>query len=104
MKIPLEEVESEWFSEAWPHHVKNISEHYGIYKDLFNGAYYVPDTQLHAAFEYDSETVTPVYLGNTISPSEVRKILHLTLQRIIYICVCVYMCVCVFDLTQIHGH
>ena len=71
VKVPLDDVESEWYKDAWPHHFHNIATHYGLFRDLFNGAHFYPDSSINAGFEFEEDSLTPVHLGNKISPSEV---------------------------------
>lgn len=71
VKIPLDDVKSEWEKTVGSQHIKDIAEHYGIFRDLFYGAYFLPQIPLHIAYEYDDLVATPVYRGNHIKPSEV---------------------------------
>lgn len=72
VKIPLEEVKGEWLGESFPTQCKVMAKHYGIYRDLFDGAHFTPVINLDVLFEYDAEYVTPVYRGNKIPPVEVH--------------------------------
>uniref|UniRef100_UPI00398F7C52 large ribosomal subunit protein mL38 n=1 Tax=Pristiophorus japonicus TaxID=55135 RepID=UPI00398F7C52 len=67
--IPLDEVKAEWEKTNGPFHLRNIGEHYGVYRDLFNGATFVPRVMLRV--QYDNENyVTPVHHGNVVTPTE----------------------------------
>ncbi|XP_076064912.1 mitochondrial ribosomal protein L38 [Oratosquilla oratoria] len=72
LNIPMEEVEATWEVTSGPHHLCNLAEHYGIFKDLFGLAYFVPRVPLKISFDYDEEMVTPVYAGNFIKPREAQ--------------------------------
>ena len=41
--------------------IKNAADLYGIYEDLFDGAYFTPNLDLTIEFDFDEELVTPVY-------------------------------------------
>ena len=73
MEIPLEEVKDDWMTEAGNAHIKAAAEHYGIYEDLFEGAYFYPVRRLTVGYALDEEYVTPVYRGNRIPASEVSS-------------------------------
>ena len=69
--VPLDSVKEDWLEEIGPYHLRAVAEHYGIYGDLFNDAYFLPVLPVNIHFDYDEEYVTPVYCGNQISPEEV---------------------------------
>nr|XP_033816179.1 39S ribosomal protein L38, mitochondrial isoform X2 [Geotrypetes seraphini] len=68
--IPLDEVKAEWERTRGPYQVQRIAEHYGIYRDLFNGAFFVPYIILRVAYSQNEELVMPVYHGNVVTASE----------------------------------
>ncbi|CAL4249939.1 unnamed protein product, partial [Meganyctiphanes norvegica] len=70
VKLDLDLVQSEWEETSGPHHIRTLAEHYGIFKDLFGKAYFVPRVILNINFNFDEETVSPVYRGNVIKPKE----------------------------------
>ena len=51
--------------------MRALAEHHGVYRDLFNDAYFIPVVDMKVLYDYDDEFVTPVHLGNSILPSEV---------------------------------
>ena len=71
VEIPLEAVRDSWQSEWGPLHKRALAEHHGIYRDLFNDAYFIPVVDMKVLYDYDDEFVTPIHLGNSILPSEV---------------------------------
>ncbi|XP_076449254.1 large ribosomal subunit protein mL38-like [Babylonia areolata] len=70
LKLDLAEVKEKWQEEQGPLHVRQITDHYGVYGDLFGTAFFYNTTPLSVCYEYDEEFVTPVYHGNHIPPSE----------------------------------
>nr|XP_006011475.1 PREDICTED: 39S ribosomal protein L38, mitochondrial isoform X2 [Latimeria chalumnae] len=70
--IPLDEVKAEWEKNNGQYHMQNIAEHYGIFRDLFNGATFVPRVMLRVEYSHDDENVMPVHLGNVVVPTEAR--------------------------------
>ncbi|KAL3860403.1 hypothetical protein ACJMK2_010528 [Sinanodonta woodiana] len=72
--IPVNEVQSERFSESGGQYIKDVADHYGIFRDLFSGAYFYPQVDLNVNYDYDEESVTPVYQGNILLPSEAKSI------------------------------
>lgn len=71
MHIPLDEVRAEWEQTCGPHHIQRVAEHYGVYKDLFGEATFVPRVALRVQYNAEHDTVMPVYYGNVVTPSEV---------------------------------
>jgi len=70
LKIDLEEVKKEYRKEQFLLHVKQTAAHYGIWRDLFNGAFFLPVNELSVLYDLDEEYVNPVYHGNRLTPSE----------------------------------
>ncbi|XP_050737437.1 39S ribosomal protein L38, mitochondrial-like [Eriocheir sinensis] len=70
LKIDLDKVQAEWEGGAGPHHHRVLAQHYGIFTHLFGNAYFVPRVSLNIAYDYDENSVSPVYRGNTIKPKE----------------------------------
>lgn len=70
VRIPLDEVKQEWEKTNGPYHIQRLAEHYGIYRDLFPMAYFVPRVMLRVAYGDDSSVT--VHYGNHLSPSQVR--------------------------------
>ncbi|XP_033754821.1 39S ribosomal protein L38, mitochondrial-like [Pecten maximus] len=62
-----------WYGMGWSKNMRAVAQHYGVYRDLFYDAYFYPQFPLNVFYEYDNETVTAVYNGNIISPSEVEE-------------------------------
>ncbi|KAM4691197.1 large ribosomal subunit protein mL38 [Rhinophrynus dorsalis] len=70
LRIPLDEVQAEWERTSGPYHVQRVAEHYGVYKDLFGEATFVPSVTLRVQYNKGEDLVMPVYYGNVVSPSE----------------------------------
>ena len=73
VKLDLDEVETDWESGAGPHQLRVLAQHYGIFNHLFGNAYFVPRVFLNISYDYDEDTVSMVYRGNTIKPKEVSE-------------------------------
>lgn len=70
LQIPLDEVRAEWEKTSGPIHVQKVATHYGVYKDLFGEATFVPSVPLKIHYSTEEEFFLPVYYGNMLSPSE----------------------------------
>ncbi|XP_038632424.1 39S ribosomal protein L38, mitochondrial isoform X2 [Scyliorhinus canicula] len=69
LSIPLDEVKAEWEKTNGPLHLRKIGEHYGVYRDLFNSATFVPRVMLRIQYGHEDDAM-PVYHGNVVTPSE----------------------------------
>ncbi|XP_010890204.1 39S ribosomal protein L38, mitochondrial isoform X2 [Esox lucius] len=67
-KIPLDRVQACWEEMSGPYHVQRLAEHYGIFRDLFPMAYFVPRVTLRVSYGLDISA--PVYYGNHLTPTE----------------------------------
>ncbi|KAM8947238.1 large ribosomal subunit protein mL38 [Pelodytes ibericus] len=70
LHIPLDEVRAEWERTSRPFHVQRVASHYGVYKDLFGEATFVPTINLNINYSKGQELMMPVYYGNVVTPSE----------------------------------
>uniref|UniRef100_A0A8V1AKM3 Large ribosomal subunit protein mL38 n=1 Tax=Gallus gallus TaxID=9031 RepID=A0A8V1AKM3_CHICK len=68
--IPLDEVRAEWEKTSGPFHKQRLAEHYGIFRDLFQGATFTPWVSLRVGYNQEDEHLVPVYSGNIVTPSE----------------------------------
>nr|XP_053646666.1 uncharacterized protein LOC128698475 isoform X3 [Cherax quadricarinatus] len=73
LEADLEKVQAVWETFTGPHHIRTLAEHYGIFRDLYGNAYFIPSVILKIFYDFDEETVTPVYRGNTVKPREAAK-------------------------------
>lgn len=62
---------AEWERTCGPYHKQRLAEYYGLYRDLFHGATFVPWVPLHVAYALGEEDLIPVYHGNEVTPTEV---------------------------------
>ncbi|XP_053565150.1 39S ribosomal protein L38, mitochondrial [Bombina bombina] len=70
LSIPLDEVRTEWEKTSGPYHVQRVAEHYGVYKDLFGEATFVPSVFLRVYYSKGEDFAMPVYYGNVVTASE----------------------------------
>ncbi|XP_053151777.1 39S ribosomal protein L38, mitochondrial [Hemicordylus capensis] len=68
--IPLEDVRAEWERTSGPFHKQRMAEHYGLYRDLFDNATFIPIVPLRVEYNQDEEHIMPVYHGNVVTPTE----------------------------------
>ncbi|KAL0984058.1 hypothetical protein UPYG_G00136540 [Umbra pygmaea] len=64
-KIPLERVQACWEQTSGPYHIQRLADHYGIFKDLFPMAYFVPRVTLRVSYGTGQ-----VHYGNHLTPTE----------------------------------
>lgn len=69
----IEDVHTEWRKTNGPSQLKEISDYFGVYYDLFEDGYFLPVLPLNIEYpqKTDTDTVSPVYHGNLLKPSEV---------------------------------
>lgn len=70
-QLPLERVEACWEETSWPYHVHRLAEHYGIFRDLFPMAHFVPRIKLSVG--YGPESGAQVHHGNLLTPTETAE-------------------------------
>ncbi|XP_051015050.1 39S ribosomal protein L38, mitochondrial [Acomys russatus] len=78
--IPLEAVRAEWERTCGPYHKQRLAEYYGLYRDLFHGATFVPWVPLHVAYAMGEEDLIPVYHGNEVTPTEASQAPEVTYE------------------------
>uniref|UniRef100_A0A1A9W211 Large ribosomal subunit protein mL38 n=1 Tax=Glossina brevipalpis TaxID=37001 RepID=A0A1A9W211_9MUSC len=71
--INLDEVSKEYERINRAYDVRIIADHYGVYKDLFDLAYFIPRVNLNIQYQLENNTSVPVYNGNVIKPLEALK-------------------------------
>ncbi|KAJ1072038.1 hypothetical protein K5549_013905 [Capra hircus] len=71
--IPLEAVRAEWERTCGPYHKQRLAKYYGLYRDLFRGATFVPRVPLHVAYATGEDHLVPVYYGNEVTPAEAAQ-------------------------------
>ncbi|XP_015675198.1 39S ribosomal protein L38, mitochondrial [Protobothrops mucrosquamatus] len=70
LQIPLDDVRAEWERTSGPYHKQRLAEHYGLYRDLFDNALFVPRVLLKVEYNQNEDYVMPVYYGNVVTPTE----------------------------------
>ncbi|OQV23586.1 39S ribosomal protein L38, mitochondrial [Hypsibius exemplaris] len=70
LNIPLNDVRKQWESQGELSQISGAAMHYGIFRDLYGAAYFVPQFPLRVSFPSTADYETPVYRGNLISPSD----------------------------------
>ncbi|KAM9410894.1 large ribosomal subunit protein mL38-like [Salvelinus alpinus] len=68
VNVPLDRVKAGWEETSDPYHVQRLADHYGIFKDLFPMAYFVPRVTLRVSYDQDSSA--QVHYGNHLMPRE----------------------------------
>ena len=71
MNIDLDEVSEKAWKENGPAGVVKIAEHYGIFKDLFPGAFFYLSVNLDVCYHGDDSEI-PVFYGNQLFADEVQ--------------------------------
>ncbi|XP_070783105.1 large ribosomal subunit protein mL38 isoform X2 [Enoplosus armatus] len=66
-KIPLDRVQETWEKSSGPFHIKRLADHYGVFRDLFPMAYFLPQVSLHIC--YSQENGGQVHYGNRLTPT-----------------------------------
>ncbi|XP_077482327.1 large ribosomal subunit protein mL38 [Stigmatopora argus] len=67
-KINLDQVQETWEKSAGPFHIRRLAEHYGVYRDLFPMAFFLPHVPLRIC--YGQESGAHVHYGNPLTPTE----------------------------------
>lgn len=70
VKIPLDRVQDAWAKSGGQVQIQRLADHYGVFRDLFPMAYFLPQVPLHVC--YSQENAAHVYHGNRLTPTEVR--------------------------------
>ncbi|EDW07628.1 39S ribosomal protein L38, mitochondrial [Drosophila mojavensis] len=71
--IDLDKVQESYVQRTGQHDLRLLADHYGIFEHLFGSAYFVPRVPLTIRYELNADTLSPVYNGNVIKPSEASK-------------------------------
>ncbi|KAM7067302.1 large ribosomal subunit protein mL38 isoform 2-T2 [Molossus nigricans] len=80
VRISLEAVRAEWERTCGPYHKQRLAEYYGLYRDLFHSATFVPRVPLHVAYTVGEDDLMPVYHGNEITPTEAAQAPEVTYE------------------------
>ncbi|XP_017556607.1 39S ribosomal protein L38, mitochondrial [Pygocentrus nattereri] len=77
-RIPLDRVKAEWEKTNGPYHIQRLADHYGIYRDLFPMAYFVPRVMLRVTYGDDNSAA--VHCGNHLSPTQASVAPHVSFE------------------------
>lgn len=58
-----------WEKSSGPFQIRRLAEHYGVFRDLFPMAYFLPQVPLRICYSQDNSG--QVHYGNRLTPSEV---------------------------------
>ncbi|XP_069563592.1 large ribosomal subunit protein mL38 [Brachyistius frenatus] len=67
-KISLDRVQEIWEKNSGPLDVKRLADHYGVFRDLFPMAYFLPQVTLLIGYGRDASA--RVHYGNRLTPTE----------------------------------
>ncbi|XP_077359746.1 large ribosomal subunit protein mL38 [Festucalex cinctus] len=67
-KISLDQVQEVWEKTVGPFHIRRLADHYGVFRDLFPMAYFLPQIPLRIC--YSQGTSAHVHYGNELTPTE----------------------------------
>ncbi|XP_040923023.1 39S ribosomal protein L38, mitochondrial isoform X2 [Toxotes jaculatrix] len=67
-KISVDRVQETWEKNTGPFHIQRLAEHYGVFRDLFPKAYFLPQVSLRVCYGQDDSG--RVYYGNRLTPTE----------------------------------
>ncbi|XP_031699539.1 large ribosomal subunit protein mL38 [Anarrhichthys ocellatus] len=71
-KIPLDQVQERWEKSSGPFHIKRLADHYGVFRDLFPMAYFLPQVSLRICYSQDNSG--QVHYGNRLTPTEASSV------------------------------
>lgn len=71
--VDLEKARKDWLQTDGPYHIHRIAGHYGVFKDLYGNAYFMPTVPLDVSYELENDKAVRAYTGNVIKPSEASK-------------------------------
>lgn len=78
LKVPLDRVQDCWEKSSGPFHIKRLAEHYGVFRDLFPMAYFLP--QVPVRISYGQENSGRVFYGNRLTPSEAASVPQISFE------------------------
>ncbi|XP_026171410.1 large ribosomal subunit protein mL38 [Mastacembelus armatus] len=67
-KISLDRVQETWEKTSGPFNIKRLADHYGVFRDLFPMAYFLPQVSLRIYYCQDNSV--QVHYGNRLTPTE----------------------------------
>lgn len=76
--VNLKDAKECWLQTDGPFHIHRIAEHYGVYKDLYRDAYFMPTVPLDITYNLQDDKMLKVYTGNIIKPEEASIVPEIT--------------------------
>uniref|UniRef100_UPI00358FA6CB large ribosomal subunit protein mL38 n=1 Tax=Myxine glutinosa TaxID=7769 RepID=UPI00358FA6CB len=73
LEFDMDKLEADYEQTCGQHHIKRIATYYGVYRDLFAGAVFVPRVPMHVNYVPLDDVATPVYRGNVVMPGEAQN-------------------------------
>ncbi|XP_074477109.1 large ribosomal subunit protein mL38 [Sebastes fasciatus] len=77
-KIPLDRVQESWEKSSGPFHIKRLADHYGVFRDLFPMAYFLPQVSLRICYSQDNGG--QVHYGNRLTPTEAASVPQISFE------------------------
>lgn len=77
-KIPLDQVQEVWAKSSGPFDIMRLAEHYGVFRDLFPMAYFLPQVSLQIGYSQDNSG--QVYYGNRLTPTEAASVPQISFE------------------------
>ncbi|XP_037546623.1 39S ribosomal protein L38, mitochondrial [Nematolebias whitei] len=68
LKIALDRVQENWEKTSMPFHVRRLADHYGVFRDLFPMAFFLPEVILRISYGLDRSG--QVHYGNWLTPTD----------------------------------
>ncbi|CAJ1081136.1 S ribosomal protein L38%2C mitochondrial [Xyrichtys novacula] len=72
LKIPLHRVQGAWEKSSGPFQIQRLADHYGVFRDLFPKAFFLPQVTLRIS--YDQDNSHQVFHGNRLTPTEAAPV------------------------------
>lgn len=74
LMIDLDEVDAASWDTNKREHLHRLAVHYGVFRDLFGGAFFYPQVDLEVSYDISEEDEVPVFHGNLIEPSQTSRV------------------------------
>ncbi|KAM3591544.1 uncharacterized protein V6R79_003439 [Siganus canaliculatus] len=78
LKIPLDQVQETWEQSSGPFHIKTLADHYGVFRDLFPMAYFLPQVPLHVSYSQDK--ACQAHYGNQLTPTQAASVPQISFE------------------------
>ncbi|XP_056153150.1 39S ribosomal protein L38, mitochondrial [Lampris incognitus] len=77
-KINLDRVQEIWEKSNGPFQIKRLADHYGVFRDLFPVAYFLPQVTIRVNYSQDNSG--QVHYGNRLTPTEASSAPDITFE------------------------